>query len=212
MAATVRLKNKKVNNDKIVFYDKANIIKPKQISLNLNLQKEKNLIEHKTIFQSDNFSFGLEGNALFYSHEFLIKNRFKINDEKTIKEINITNNDYSDNFNLNDCYVENKDDMKYEIIMPKNNSKFKVGKNIYFECAIVTDDELLKEDFDDLIWVSSLDGLIGINNKFNKILSLGEHKIYLIKNENNVIKHSVLINVIENETNSMGKINYAKQQ
>ena len=104
----------------------------------------------------------------------------------------------------------------YKIISPKNQDNIEVGTPIYFECALITDNSLSQENFDKLIWHSSLDGLIGVNNQFEAILSVGEHTISLITlkettNKNNkkflfkVIKDEIKVVVIE-KTSSPAEI------
>jgi hypothetical protein len=101
----------------------------------------------------------------------------------------------------------------YKITHPQNNISTSVGENIYFECALITDNPLAEENFNNLIWVSSLDGLIGVNNKFRSMLSLGEHIISLVdfdyyegKNGKNVevkiIKDEIKITITQKENNS----------
>jgi hypothetical protein len=191
-----------VNKEKLLFSDKVSVVYPKESVSELNLNEEENLIEYKNIIQSDNFSFGNEEDKIIYSEKFFYKNLFLINDLLISSKIENNVNKCFDNINILDKYVKSENNLSFKIEFPKNDSTFYVGEKIYFECVIVTDDELIKSNFDDLIWVSSLDGLIGVKNKFSTMLSFGNHIISLIENKNNIktVKDNIYIKITEKST------------
>ena len=192
-----------MNKEKLVFKDFVKIVTPIKSKSKLNLISEKSLIDYKNIFQSDSFSFLNEKEKNINSEKILHKDFYKTNDLIFFNQITRLENETKLKLAVKDKFVDNNNSNNYEILFPENNSTYKVGEKIYFECCLVTENELDKECFDNLIWVSSLDGLIGIKNKFKTILSSGEHFISLILNENEqkIIKNTIKVNVIFNEEN-----------
>lgn len=194
-----------MNKDILSFSDRVSIISPKNLKSEFFLKKESNLIERKTIVQSDDFSCGNSLINTDFSKEIKHFHALSLNDFLfELKRIKKTNVSLSDNVLLSDELIHNfTENMNYKIVCPQKNDIFYSGDNIYFECGVVTDDSLKEEKFDSLIWVSSLDGLIGIENCFNTMLSLGEHIIYLIMidNQSQIIKDEIKITVSQKSTN-----------
>lgn len=169
-----------MNTDKLVIFDKAYVVPCKESKSEIFMSKENNLIESNSKIQSDNFSYKKELIQSQKPKEILIQNKISFNQSADVNKANNLTLQYNYSIEVNDTngFKEQIDD--YKIIYPKNNSVINVGDDVYFECALVTDNPLSPENFDNLIWVSSLDGLIGVNNKFNSMLSFGEHVISLI--------------------------------
>lgn len=188
--------------DNLIFSDKARVVNPKKSSSYID-KIEKNLIEFKNIVQSDDFSFGREHIEIFYAEKIENKESIDFYDNLSTNKISVFNEKIIDNAIIKDVFIESKKStQEYEIVSPENNYSTVIGKSIYFECNMVTNDELLKEDFENLIWISSVDGLIGVKNNFFSMLSAGEHIISLImkENDNKIIKSQIKIYVHYNST------------
>lgn len=188
--------------DNLIFSDKARVVNPKKSSSYID-KIEKNLIEFKNIVQSDDFSFGCEHIEIFYAEKIEDKESIDFYDNLSTNKISVFNEKIIDNAIIKDVFIESKKStQEYEIVSPENNYSTVIGKSIYFECNMVTNDELLKEDFENLIWISSVDGLIGVKNNFFSMLSAGEHIISLImkENDNKIIKSQIKIYVHYNST------------
>ena len=184
------------NKDNLFFSDKVYVIPVKESKSEIFMQKENNLIEQKSQIQSDNFSYRYENTIYHNSHKAYHFNSLTINAE--IDSLNTSKNqEYSSIEELNsyDNYIQNFPQEKYKIVSPSNNQNFQTGETIWFECAMKTNNPLIKEDFSKLIWFSDLDGLIGIENNFSTILSEGKHKISLL------ILSSDNIKIIKDEIN-----------
>lgn len=196
-----------MKKEKIILEDKVNIIYPQKSNSDLNLKKEKSLIDYKNIFQSDNFSFFKENQIKRNSEKIFANEKILFSDKDFFDKISSLDKEFSCGLKIRDNYVK-KDSKKYEILFPENNSTYKVGEYIFFECCVVTENELDKEDFENIIWVSNLDGLIGVKNRFNSMISAGNHIISIIsiENESEIIKDTVILNVILNES-SLPEIN-----
>lgn len=194
-----------MNKDILSFNDRVSIISPKTLQSEIFLKDELNLIEYKTVIQSDDFSYKNNLIKIDSPIEFNHLSKLFINDiHLELKQIKSTLNSSDEHVLLSDKIINNfTENMNYKIIQPSKNSSFHSGENIYFECGIITNDSLKKENFDSLIWMSSLDGLIGNNNCFNTMLTVGEHIISLIMidNQSQIIKDEVKITVSQKSIN-----------
>lgn len=169
-----------MKSENLIFSDKASVITPKKLKSQLNILKNKNLIEFKTIFQSDNFSYKKESIKIIDSEKVETTNQIHLSDFTNPDQSKTLNYNFEDCVVLHDEFVDDFSKAKYKIVFPQNDEEFELSENIYFECGMVTNNVLLFEDYENIIWISSIDGLIGIKNKFNSKLTLGEHIVFLV--------------------------------
>lgn len=182
-------------SENLIFSDKASVITPKKLKSQLNILKNINLIEFKTVFQSDNFSYKNESIKTIDSEKIETTNQISLVDSTSIDQPKNFDYNFEDCVVLHDEFVDNFPETKYKIVFPQNNEEFDISENIYFECGMITENVLLPEDFENIIWISSVDGLVGVQNKFNSKLTLGEHIIFLVllDNGNKIIKDQTRI-------------------
>lgn len=184
-----------MKSENLIFSDKASVITPKKLKSQLNILKNINLIEFKTVFQSDNFSYKNESIKIIDSEKIEITNQISLVDSTNIDQPQNFDYNFEDCAVLHDEFIDNFPETKYKIVFPQNNEEFDISENIYFECGMITENVLLPEDFENIIWISSVDGLVGVQNKFNSKLTLGEHIIFLVllDNGNKIIKDQTRI-------------------
>lgn len=184
-----------MKSENLIFSDKASVITPKKLKSQLNILKNINLIEFKTVFQSDNFSYKNESIKTIDSEKIETTNQISLVDSTSIDQPPNFDYNFEDCVVLHDEFVDNFPETKYKIVFPQNNEEFDISENIYFECGMITENVLLPEDFENIIWISSIDGLVGVQNKFNSKLTLGEHIIFLVllDNGNKIIKDQTRI-------------------
>lgn len=164
-----------VVKDNFNFSYKINKIYSKEISENLNVSdicfnnKKEYVIEENILLMD---SKGKHSTIIpKKSKDFLIvldKNDYKIIDNK---ELNV-----ADEIKLSEDFFSNKNYIKYIKISP-NEETILLGTILKFEMKGIVNDSLDEDYLDRLYWVSSLDGLIGVGNGFNKMLSEGKHTI-----------------------------------
>ena len=191
-----------MNKESLVFHDKAFVVPCKISKSEIRLQNELNLIEYKTVIQSDNFSYVNEEEKIVEAKEINSFNKLSSTDFLYFKKIKNTDVINQETILSNDKFINDFSEQGYKIVCPIPDTNFSTGENIYFECAMITDNVLLKEEFDKIVWFSSLDGLIGIKKCFQTMLSSGEHfiTIMLIENNNQIIKDEIKIYVSSKPT------------
>lgn len=189
---------------KLLFFDRVNVLNSKTSKSEFSIKNEINLIESKTIFQSDCFSHKNEKLKNNNEQNFYKFESFCLKDKSNDTIIKNTNLSLEERIFIEDKFVNNFNNEKYKILFPKNENLFNVGENIKFECGIITNNELQSENFEKIIWISSLDGLIGIGERFETMLTYGEHFISLmmVNDEIKILKDKIKIIVSFKETNS----------